>query len=322
MVNERPLVSVGMGEGLLASVGFKLPLGPAEDPAWKAAFGSVKDMHGFLADLGFCYAEYPVGSLEDPREVQLFEDEARSCARRGMGVALHPYFGREVNAANFDSGPGCRNALCRVLDCASGAASITGRPVVAVFHPAGGPFDPAVTTEQECRSSMMRQSRLFLSELEKRAASLPAEVLVVIEHQVPPSHAENVVRIGDTYEELLEAVRGTGLPLCWDTGHYLRSVAVWGQPVDPSEGFVRRVAHVHLHDVVNGRDHCPISEGSGLLAGYMQRLRGVGFRGSITLEYSPEDIEGAGGLEKVAPRSMALLREWARAGVEATGKGG
>ena len=54
-------------EGVIASVGFKLPLGPAEDPAWKAALGSVNDLHGFLADLGFSYAEYPVGSLEDPR---------------------------------------------------------------------------------------------------------------------------------------------------------------------------------------------------------------------------------------------------------------
>ena len=54
-------------ERIIASVGFKLPLGPVEDPAWKAAIGSVKDTHGFLADLGFSYAEYPVVSSRQRR---------------------------------------------------------------------------------------------------------------------------------------------------------------------------------------------------------------------------------------------------------------
>ena len=129
----------------------------------------------------------------------------------------------------------------------------------------------------------------------------------------PAEPERDLVRIGDTYGELLEAVRGSGFPICWDTGHYLLAVERKGQAADPPEEFVRRVRHVHLHEVVEGRDHQPVRADSERLAGYLRRLWADGPDKSITLEYEPQGVEQGGGFRAVIERSLTILNRWRRA---------
>jgi len=295
----------------ISPVGFKLPLGWRDDPAWGEISRAVGGILPYLAQRGFSYVEYSASDFGVLQEVRAVREAAAACADLGLRLALHPYLEPAVNAARYSRGPQCRRAIDRVMHEAHVAADTVGQRVVVVFHPAASVLGPGDTDSAAVRKELMEQSRLFLAELAMWVRSLAPGVLVVVEHQVPPYPGESVVRIGETYVELLEAVRGTDLPLCWDTGHYLLSVDVHGQPAEPSDEFVRRVAHVHLHDVVEGDDHRPITPDSHRVAGYMRTLWNSGFDGGITLEHGLETIRNAQGLERIVEESLDLLGSWA-----------
>jgi sugar phosphate isomerase/epimerase len=141
-------------------------------------------------------------------------------------------------------------------------------------------------------------------------AEAAAGVRPVIEHQLAAKPGERIIRIGDTYEELLRLVDGLDVGVCWDTGHYLLAVDRHGQAERPPAEFVRRVEHVHLHAVVGGVDHCVIEPGSRGLPAYLRMLAREGFSGSLTLEYSAAAILAGGSYEAAVDRSLGALEAY------------
>jgi sugar phosphate isomerase/epimerase len=118
------------------------------------------------------------------------------------------------------------------------------------------------------------------------------------------------MRIGDTCDELLAALSGCDLGICWDTGHYMLSVERYGLREQPSDEFLGRVRAVHLHDVVDGKDHRPISPRSGRVRRFLEMLRGQGFGGTVTLEYDLDAFAAGGGVERVLTASLETLAVW------------
>jgi sugar phosphate isomerase/epimerase len=291
------------------SLGFKLALGWREQQRRGELPPYDGDLYEYLRQNGLDYIEFSVGACLDRGEVSLLRQEAFACADAGLAVSLHPYLGAPYNPALFGEAPEAVRALEAVLAAGSTASEVTGSLTRLVVHPASISYQAAAGDMAALRRLLLARSQAFFAAAEERLTRLP-KVRAVVEHQVPPAPGEAIIRIGDTYAELLEAVRNVSLGLCWDTGHYLLSVRRCGQSVVPLDEFLRRVEAVHLHDVVGESDHQIISPRSSQLRDYVCMLRESGFSGGITLEYSTEAIRAAGSLERVVTESVAALSSW------------
>ncbi len=299
------------------SLGFKLPL----DWRRRRREGRLPDLRGsvyeFLCETGFRFVEFPVGLELDANAAtrELLERELCRLRDAGLGVALHPGPGKLDNdtASWFGPVPDCQPGVEPVLEVARLAAGAVEGPVPVVLHPAQFLYQPEGTDLAALRREMVRRSRLFFCELGRRAAAGTEQLRTVAEHQVPPGPSETLIRVGDTCDELLEATRGCSVGLCWDTGHYLLAVQRYGQEEPPPEEFLDRVEHVHLHDVVEGRDHRVVTRTSDALRDLIVVLRRSGFRGGVTLEYSANAVREAGGPEAVLSESAELLGDWLEA---------
>jgi sugar phosphate isomerase/epimerase len=93
-----------------------------------------------------------------------------------------------------------------------------------------------------------------------------------------------------TYPGLLDIARdvdSTKVGFCWDIGHALSSVAQDRLELDPPSEFLRRVIHVHVHDVApDGDTHWPLTD-NPLLVHIIRKLVTAGYRGVYNLELSP-----------------------------------
>ncbi len=297
--------------GFAGPLDFKLPLDWREQQGLGVLPRFDGDLYAFLREAGFGYLEFGMGACVDEGESALLRREAALCREGGLGVALHPYLRGAHNPASFGESPEALSVVESVLGAASAVAAICGVRVPVVLHPAESSYEGDEQHAAAFRGELLRRSRLFFAEMERRARTAHASVEPVAEHQVPPAPGESVMRIGDTYRELLEVVGVGGLGICWDTGHYLLSVERHGQSERPSDDFLRLVRRVHLHDVVDGQDHRVVSAGSHRLRDYMRLLQERGFASGTTLEYSAGAIRSAGGLKRAIEKSVAAIAAWA-----------
>jgi len=293
------------------ALGFKLHLDWRERQARGELPGLDCDLYEFLRHSGLHFVEFETGSCLTEDEGKWLRREAVACRDAGLSVVLHPYLGGHHNCAHFGRTTASARALEAVLVAGSTAAELSGAPVLINLHPAEIQYDPSKADPAALRADLLCRSRLFFQEMERRLAASHPGVRVVAEHQMPPARGEPTIRVGDTCAELLEAVAGTTLGLCWDTGHHMLSVERHGQPDEPPKEFVHRVRHVHLHDMVSGRDHRLVGPRSERVRGYMELLQRRGFAGSITLEYALDAILAGGGFEQVARQAAVLLAGWA-----------
>jgi sugar phosphate isomerase/epimerase len=98
------------------------------------------------------------------------------------------------------------------------------------------------------------------------------------------NHKPPFTRTGESRAEVLDIVRALNDPrlgVCWDLGHdYLL-----GYTELPTEGFLRAVRHVHIHDINAAReDHFPLIFDNVPWQADLRALRGVAFDGAIVLE--------------------------------------
>lgn len=101
--------------------------------------------------------------------------------------------------------------------------------------------------------------------------------------------------LGGTFAEVVALVEAaeehldTPLGVTWDLGHTCWNAQQGHDRSWPDERFLRRVTHVHVHDLAeSGRTHFPLDEGRAPLEGMVDRLRGVGYAGLWDLEVYPE----------------------------------
>lgn len=303
-----PPASMNMNE--LSPIGLNAPLRWRETANW-ATFAEDEDVFEFLVGAGMRHVEYAVESCLDADEASSVLDQAGHCATHGLGIFLHPYFNGH-NPADFGRGPGTAKALEAVLSTAAKASEITRRAVVVVIHPATSKCNPTEDDVAEVRRELLATSQRYFRLATELLGGWGGDVVVVAEYQLAVMAGENLIRIGDNAAELMQVSRGGRVPLCLDIGHYILSIERRGQPQQPPAELLQRVAHVHLHDVVGGRDHQPICEDSSLVAGYIGRLWRMGYRGPITLEYEGGAVANAGGIRAVVTESMNILRAWAK----------
>lgn len=150
-------------------------------------------------------------------------------------------------------------------------------------------------------------SRLFEVRQLLRAVEAARRSLLELKGLIEPGRIA-VENLWTDAEELDPFLLEEGFGRCFDTGHLILSGA------DPLLHFARhhnQIKVIHLHDVLEGRDHQPLGQEGGKLdlVSLLELLREFDYRGYVTLEqFSPEHLEAS---------RLALQRSWSEITMEA-----
>jgi sugar phosphate isomerase/epimerase len=96
-----------------------------------------------------------------------------------------------------------------------------------------------------------------------------------------------------TYDTLMTVWEKIGDPkmvgFCWDFGHSYWNASNNFIDCIPTEDFLSRVFHTHIHDVsTDGQTHWPLTEGNIPLNDFVSRLKARNYNGTYNMELYPE----------------------------------
>lgn len=279
------------------TAGFKLDIDFASQQSYRELFGG-RDIPRCLAEMGFASVETPVGPETD-RDALI--DYVKRCGDGGLKVSLHPYSeSTGSNPAFFsaESDNTSRSFHERFLSLAAEVRDLQEAPTVVNIH-------SAATSSDYDRRTLVDRSVSFFSWAHQWCRENAPEVRVVAELQISPNPGEPIVRIGDTYEELLEVATRSGVRACWDFGHAYMNHLRYGVPLYPPEDFLAQLGHVHCHDV-RGDDHHPLVYDTVPWKEFIRLLIESGYCGAVILEIFPWNLIVAGGIRSLAESLSAV----------------
>ena len=281
------------------------------------AFGG-EDPLAVIKGLGMEFVEWPLTPAFDEEEAWAL---AEACLRHGLRVNLHPYLKGESDTANFEDceGNGCRTLLHRYLAFADRVSAAQGHTCVMNLHPPSSLYAQAEIPASHRRRILVLRSLYFHQWLDELLAREGWDVQVTSELQLAADPGEDFVRLGDHYRELLYCLGGVKrIGICWDMGHSTINHTRYRNeryPLDPPEEFVRRVRHVHLHDVQGREDHHPLSDGDVPYRKFLSFIRDAGFQGDINLELPLRKISLHGAYREVMADNVSRVQQaWAGEG--------
>jgi len=281
-------------------IGLKLDIGFSEDEEHRRLYGR-REILPFLRELGVESVEAPVGPETTPDGLR---EHIGRCVDAGLQITLHPYSeGTPFNLAYFadsDDNP-CRLLHQRFLTLAAEAARHQGAPTLVNIHGAAG-------TLTDARPHLVERSIAFFTWARQWCRRHAPDVSVTVELQISPNAGEPKQRIGDRYGELREIATQSDVKICWDFGHAYWNHRNHGWPLDLPESLLRRVGHVHCHDV-RGGDHQPLLYDVVPWRSFIERLFATGYESRIILEVPVDAFLAAGGLDTLTT-SLQCLRDW------------
>jgi sugar phosphate isomerase/epimerase len=269
---------------------------------WRSAFGSIPPLARAARSAGAAFIEL---RWDETTPSDLLLSAACQIAAEGLWVSVHPYLWN-LGLEAFTE-PTHAAGLAAVFDLAEEVSGITGHVVPLIFH--GGHV--RMTPHDVEYSMAMARSREYFAWAATELRIRP-HVMAVSEAQLPFAPGEELRhRIGQTYEECIETVRGTGLGLCWDFGHTYLGARFGRHATEPPPEFLRLVRHVHAHDVIEKDggvldDHRPLGTGIAPWRENLRRLAAVNYRGGILLEI---DLVPFGSADAVAAMLRRVLAE-------------
>jgi len=108
-----------------------------------------------------------------------------------------------------------------------------------------------------------------------------------------PSRTLAVENLGFPFAYIDSLLEACDTGVCCDIGHLL---AAGVDPVPFIERYASRICHIHLHDVIEGRDHRGLGSGHGSidLPPVWSALARIGYAGLVTLEvFTTEHIQSS-----------------------------
>jgi sugar phosphate isomerase/epimerase len=198
----------------------------------------------------------------------------------GLKITVHAPFA-DLNLASLDQR--VRELSIERIEEALQASHELGSEIVTIhpgfFSPLGFLLPERVNENNS--DSIARLSR----EAEELGVTLALE-------NMPPWKGS----MGDSMDDLIDRIEGTGARICFDVGHAHIGGAI--------EGFIGRsdlIANVHIHEN-DGKDDLHLPIGSKDVIGVMEKLEARGYRGPYIIESRDleEGIQSLKYLEKVA----------------------
>jgi sugar phosphate isomerase/epimerase len=279
-------------------IGIKLDLGFAERDDYRLLFDR-RDVLAYLRQLGLEAVETPISPSTPDGALT---EHVCQCAEAGLRVSLHPYTeGTPHNPAFFSLTEGnlCRRAHERFFALAAETAQIQGDTTIINLHSAAA--------VENTREDLLDRSIEFFRWSREWCENHAPGARVVAELQIAPITGAAVRRIGDSYSELMSVLRRVEVDACWDFGHAFMNTRRFGQPLDPPNEFLPRVAHVHCHDV-DDEDHQPLIFGNVPWDRFLEMLVDHGFDETVILEVPASHFLAKGGLDALT-RSVVALRQ-------------
>lgn len=303
MAALRQMPSTGLSKAGAAPAG-KIGLAFNIDPKWLGD-KSPKQFLLPLRKAGLTALEFPL----DPRasDWKATKQLIKESQRLGFKTVLHLAYKAPYNPAGFAGAK--RDELVKLygpaLTFASQLSKKMGRPVTVVVHGASGP---------DHRRAMEKDTVEFLNWVTKNYKGVrPAFELLGLKE-------EGRIKVGDNKKELVRLTNrcSSKTGVCWDMGH-----DVLGGTKPIPAGYVKRVTHVHLHDIMeNGKDHAPLRYGNVPYKPWLDKLKAAGFEGTVTLELKGANVAAtakalhqdptkllAGDLRKVRKQLDAPVKE-------------
>ena len=256
-------------------------------PTWESLWDAYDDLPAELWDAGIDGVEVAIPIVGDDEEDADTIDHLKQWAEpwldAGMAVVPHPYTEGPANPASCvdrDATEPARSLL-RVFETAAEFSRDVGLPVTVTYHAAKAAGEDAPEREE-----LIERSARFFELANDLLADVKGPVSVVNESQLPADRDGDAIRIGDVPNEIVETSWDfPRVGVCWDTGHYRLATQRLGAPDHPPDKFIRKVTHMHLHDVIDGTDHEPPSENLDRLSEEIELAVESGKLSSLTLEY-------------------------------------
>jgi len=273
--------------------GLKYSLAETSADDWRALYEDPARFFAAVRACGVTFAEISWTESDDSDAVLRAASLLRSA---GLWASVHSYRDRALAPEAFDADAPAP-ILREILGTAEAVADLAGHDVPLIFH-AGRALDEP---HHRPLDQAMASARAFVACADAETGRSFPHVRCLIETQLPfGPHEAPRVRLGDTYADCLALVAGTGVGVCWDFGH---SFLAWrrgkhGETLP--EALLRRVGHVHAHDVVETdgsfEDHRLLGTGLVPWRGHFRRLAAVGFSGPILFEIGVVPFGGYGPL--------------------------
>ncbi len=255
---------------------------------WFDTFGDSREFFGRIREFGVDFVEFPMGEETEELLVRAAGDAA---AEQGLACSLHPYLHEELAPEAFTTRRSAQG-LRGLLTLAQLLGESTGQPVTVVFHGGLARSMPHYRTLDEALTA----GKNFFKFIGETCARHFKAVLPLAETQLPHDREnEGLIRLGDTYEGVLELIENSRTGICWDFGHSWRAVGLKKHTAQPPEAFMQKVEHVHLHDAYwtgqEYRDHEPLDTGKSPWRAYLRRLFERGYDKRLLLEppIDPQD---------------------------------
>ncbi len=274
-------------------VGIKMSSGWNAETAWSVI---ASDFPGFLSQLqaiGIKNIEFSLwnksslNELGPAFEIEQIEAYAEMVIGAGLQISLHPYSHIDHRGPSHFAPETQGQVIAHmesVIDYGHRLAIRQKTQAHIIFHAAEclGIWEDDSMSHELVRPLLLSRSRNYFKKANDYAQKIRANVRLFCEIVPTPSRG---MRIGDRPSEVYTMIQGTGIDICWDTGHYDISSRSLGFPLFPEHQFLKSVGHVHLHGVSNGRDHQPATQDDAYLHRCLELLRSVSFDGPVTLEY-------------------------------------
>ncbi len=226
------------------------------------------------------------------------------CSRLGLAISLHAPFRGEYGIAGF---AGERRAEIERTFAPLLADAARYAPALLVVHAAE--WVHTAGTAARPREALEEDTLAFVRWLLARDDGLEP----VLENLDLREATTRVVTTRADVRRLVERVADQRVGICWDLGHD----AMTGSTAAPEPAWLALVRHVHLHDIdEQGHDHCPLMYGRVPSEEWLEPLLAAGYRGTVTLEFSHEQLA-----HLPHDRLMAVLTGSVRLAAELVGKG-
>ena len=264
-------------------------------------FGGAEGALDFLRGVGVESLEFRAIDPSLGNELGL----VRMCQERGFGITLHPVWEGPFDLMGFgvERGNRIRENFELLFEVAGDVAGGQDVALVIVVH---GPTYP---TEAERYYELgVRTMASFLRWAGRHVEDNAYRLVFGFENRPKiPDRA----KMGESHSNTLEIVElaDHGLVgITWDMGHSVRNVQLGVDGLYPSRAFLERVNHVHIHDLREGMDHCPLLYGGVPYEENIRRLADLGYGGVLDLEVPDLTRLGLGGSSVVDDIRLSMER--------------